>query len=80
MQRTTIDDWIAWGDRIFAKCQSCQRDQMLDLAALRNRLGGNFVCVGNPNPLAAKLRCKSCGGRDIGLMVLPATVPTVRGR
>lgn len=41
----------------------------LDLPALAERLGYDFVAIGDPNPLVAKLRCGKCGSKDLGLIL-----------
>lgn len=56
---------------ITAHCNGCQHSTVLDLDALIGRLGPSFVAIGNPNPLAAKLSCAKCRGRDIGLILSP---------
>jgi hypothetical protein len=39
-------------------------------------LGADFVTVGDPNPLAARLRCEKCGGRSITLILSPPSTPS----
>lgn len=74
----TLRAWIDHGDRVTAYCGTCQHSTELDLVALAGRLGMDFKSVGNPNPLAAKLRCAQCGGREIMLSISPGGVPTIR--
>lgn len=59
------------GYSVSAHCNDpfCRHSVELDLPALAERLGLDFVTVGDPNPLAAKLRCAKCGGKDIGLIL-----------
>lgn len=54
---------------ITAHCNGCQHSTVLDLDAMIGRLGPGFVAIGNPNPLAAKLSCARCRGRDISLIL-----------
>lgn len=80
MANNTLGSWIAWGTRVSAKCRGCGRTEDLDIKALSKALGSDFVCVGDPNPLAARLRCKSCGGRGAALTISAGETPTIRGR
>jgi hypothetical protein len=51
----------------------CRHRVDLDLAALAERLGRDFVCIGKPNPLTAKMVCSKCGSKDLGLILSPVT-------
>lgn len=53
--------------------QHCRHKSVLDLAGLAERLGRDFVAIGDPNPLVKLLRCQKCGEKDIGLIVSPNT-------
>lgn len=61
------------GYKIDAHCEAlnCRRTVSLDLKALLGVLGPDFEVFGDPNPLAAKLRCQTCGGRAISLTITP---------
>lgn len=54
----------------------CRHSTKLDLDALIKLLGAGFVTVGDPNPLAARLRCEKCGGRSITLILSPPSTPS----
>jgi hypothetical protein len=54
----------------------CRHSSKLDLDALIDRLGADFVSFGDPNPLAARLRCEKCGGRSITLILSPPSTPS----
>lgn len=56
---------------IRAWCNSCHHVPGLDLIALRDRLGPDHRAM--HDDLVPKLRCQSCDGKDIGLMVYDAT-------
>lgn len=60
--------------RVQAHCndQFCRHSVELDLGVLVVRLGREFVAIGNPSPLASRLSCAKCGGKDIGLILSPA--------
>lgn len=66
------------GYTITAYClgRHCRRSARLDLDALIVRLGYDFVVVGDPPPLVAKLRCSACGGKDLQLGLGSPNVPT----
>lgn len=64
------------GFTVTAHCGNCQHSRKLDLVALVDRLGADFVAIGDPNPLAAKLKCDRCGTKLIGLILAPPSVPT----
>lgn len=76
----TIGAWLDQGDRVTAQCGDCGHSVELDLEALATRLGRDFKSVGNPNPLAARLRCAKCRGKAISLSISPGGTPTIRGR
>lgn len=73
----TLGTLIDHGYRLSAHCnaEGCYHADDLDLHMLAERLGRDFRTVGDPNPLAAKLRCRKCGGKDLGLIVAPPSVP-----
>lgn len=73
---TTLGHLIADGATVTAHCAICQHSARLDLAALADSLGADFVAIGDPNPLAARLRCEHCGRKQIGLIIAPPAVPT----
>lgn len=57
--------------RAYCETQGCGHGAFLDLDALMDRLGPDFVAIGDPQPLAAKLRCAKCGGRHLSLRLSP---------
>ena len=63
------------GYSVSAHCHTCRHSSPLDLAGLAERLGADFVCVGDPNPLVPLLRCQRCGSKDLGLILSPPKVP-----
>jgi hypothetical protein len=71
----TIGAHIANDFTVSAHChaQECRHWAELDLVALGEHLGMNFVTVGDPNPLVKLLRCQKCGGKDLGLILSPIT-------
>jgi hypothetical protein len=67
------------GYEVTAHCGAsvdCRHSAKLDLDLLIEKLGGDFVTVGDPNPLAARLRCEKCGGRSITLILSPPATPS----
>jgi len=58
---------------IYCGNQFCRHSAKLDLEALVERFGRDFVTVGKPNPLAARMVCSKCGSKDLGLILLPTT-------
>ena len=60
---------------VTAHCHGCRHSSPLDLAGLAERLGRDFVAVGDPNPLVRLLRCVKCQGKDLGLIISPPNVP-----
>lgn len=75
-QLDTLNALLSEGYTIRAHCGVCQHSAALDLDALAGRLGGDFVAIGDPNPLAARLRCEQCGEKSIGLILSPPSTPT----
>lgn len=71
----TIGCLIEGGFSVSAHCHGygCHHHAHLDLPALAERLGSDFVTVGNPNPLVRLLRCQACGGKDLGIILQPVT-------
>lgn len=71
----TLGDLINDGFTVYAFCNNtfCRHSVTLDLVALSERLGVDFVAIGTPNPLAARLRCSKCQGNDLGLILQPVT-------
>lgn len=76
---TTLGHLIADGYSITAHCGDCQHSKPLDLPALAERLGADFVAIGTPNPLVERLRCEKCGSKRIGLIIAAPGVPTPGG-
>ena len=75
LRLSTITQLIAQGYRITAHCGACQHSRVLDLALLADHLGGDFVAIGDPNPLADRLRCACCRAKETGLIVSPIDTP-----
>lgn len=71
----TLGALIEHGFRLSIHCdnQFCRHSAKLDLEALADRFGRDFVAIGNPNPLTARMRCSRCGGKDLGLILSPGT-------
>jgi len=71
----TIGSLIEGRFTVSAHCfaHGCRHFATLDLDELAERFGRDFVAVGDPNPLAKRLRCKQCGGKDLGLILSPVT-------
>lgn len=69
----TLGVLLAEGYSLTAHCDQdgCRHADDLDLAMLADRLGRDFVVIGDPNPLAARLKCARCGGKRIGLVLSP---------
>lgn len=73
---TTIQQAIDQRLSIFAACSGipgraphCRRTARLDLGALKERLGPDHGAM--HDDLVPKLRCSECGGRNVGLVVIP---------
>lgn len=76
---STFRDLIEGGYSIRAHCTAsvdCHHSSELDLPALAGQLGMDFVTVGDPNPLAARLRCAKCGAKGVGLILSPPSTPS----
>lgn len=71
----TIGRLIEGRFSVSAHCfaQGCGHSARLDLVGLAERLGDDFVAVGDPNPLVKLLRCQKCGGKDLGIILQPVT-------
>lgn len=71
----TLGALIDHGFRISIHCgnQFCRHYTRLDLHALAERFGRDFLVIGKPNPLTARMRCSKCGGKDLGLILQPVT-------
>jgi hypothetical protein len=71
----TLGDLIDHGFRLSIHCENqfCRHYTSLDLHALAERFGRDFVTIGKPNPLTARMRCSKCGGKDLGLILQPVT-------
>lgn len=69
----TIAEAIARGDRIWGYCieSSCRHMAVLDLLALRDRLGPDHGAL--RADLVPKLRCSKCGSRQVGIFSTPGT-------
>lgn len=74
----TLQALIDDGYTVRAYCNSteCRHGSELDLVALAEKLGPDFVHVGDPNPLAARLRCAKCGAKGVGLILSPSSAPS----
>lgn len=64
-----IDDRMS----LHATCNACHHNRKLDLAVLRERLGAGASAMATD--LIPRLRCDSCGGRDVSLTYSPDTTP-----
>lgn len=71
----TLGALIGHGFRLSIHCENqfCRHYARLDLNALAERFGREFVAIGKPNPLTARMRCSKCGGKDLGLILQPVT-------
>lgn len=69
----TLQSLIEGGYCVTAYCNAdtCRHSSKLDLVALAERLGLDFHTIGDPNPLAAKLRCAKCQGKAFTLILSP---------
>lgn len=71
MTNETIQDAIDLGETIRANCNTCQHHAVLDLIALRSRLGPDHGAL--HRDLAPLLRCSACGGKSISLTMTPGS-------
>ena len=73
----TFRDMIADEYTLTVYCgdQGCRHSAKLDLQTLAERLGMDFVTVGDPNPLVARLRCGRCKGKNLSLIMSPRSHP-----
>lgn len=78
--RETIQTFIDSGDTYRAYCQNtkCGHHQVLDMIALRDRLGPDHGAF--RDDLAHKLKCSKCGGKQIGLIRSPDYAKFDKGR
>ncbi|MEX0408905.1 hypothetical protein ABGN05_25015 [Aquibium sp. LZ166] len=69
----TVQELIDEGYTLHAGCKenTCLRTRPLDLIALRDRLGPEHGTL--HHNLAPKLRCSTCGSKNVGLIVSPLT-------
>ena len=60
---------------VTAHCQnsSCNHSHILDLKVLSDRLGTDTPAM--HDDLAPRLRCRKCGGKQIGLIYTPTIRP-----
>lgn len=77
----TLGDLIDQGFRATAFCnnRACRHSSPVDLLACSLRLGRDHPAIGLPNPIAARLVCEKCGGKDIGIILSPGGVSTPVG-
>lgn len=71
MSNETIQGAIDLGETIRAHCNTCQHHAVLDLIALRDRLGPDHGAL--HRDLAPLLRCSACGGKSIALTMTPGS-------
>lgn len=73
----TLGGLIDDGYQIGAHCLNldCRRYSVLDLPALAVRLGRDHASL--HKHLAPKLRCSACGGRRVGLTLIPPNQPKI---
>ena len=71
----TLGALIDHGFHLSIHCENqfCRHYTRLDLYALAEKFGRNFVAIGKPTPLTARMRCSKCGGKDLGLILSPRT-------
>lgn len=71
MRGHTIQEFIETGDRLTAWCQDvkCRHHAVLDMAALRDRLGPDHGAM--HDDLVPLLKCSKCRGKKIGLIRSP---------
>jgi hypothetical protein len=77
---STIQKLIDDRMRLWAACQGrhsdgpCHHMRELDLLALRDRLGPDASTMAAD--LTPRLRCSRCGGKEIGLTLIPYSGPS----
>lgn len=71
MSNETIQGAIDLGETIRADCNECRHHAVLDLLALRDRLGPEHGAL--HRDLVPLLRCSACGGKNISLTMLPGS-------
>ncbi|HEV7345451.1 MAG TPA: hypothetical protein VGN60_07445 [Devosia sp.] len=59
----------------YCNAEDCRHSAGVDLDLMVDRLGRDFVAIGDPQPLAPRLRCAVCGGKDLTIHVTPPTDP-----
>lgn len=57
----------------YCEAQDCRHSSAIDLDELIDRLGADFVAIGDPQPLVAKMRCAKCGGKHLSLRLSPGS-------
>lgn len=72
----TFAKLIADGMTVRAFCQRsrCNHSQVLDLKALAERFGPDAPAM--HDDLVPRLKCRKCGGREIGLTYTPPVTPS----
>lgn len=56
---------------VTAWCNACNAHRELDLPALRDRFGPDAPAM--RGDLVPKLKCVRCGGKNVGLIYMPAS-------
>lgn len=70
MSNETLQGAIDMGQGIQATCNACDHQAVLDLVALRDRLGPEHGAL--HNDLVPLLVCSACGRRNASLTLIPA--------
>ena len=70
----TVQELIDQRMRLHAYCDSCNHNEMLDLQALRDKIGPDAPAMAGD--LIPKLRCAKCGDKRVSLVYAPDTTPT----
>lgn len=71
MDNSTLQGAIDMGQRTRATCNRCGHHSLLDLLALRDKLGPDHGAL--HKDLVPLLRCSKCGGKNIGLTAIPGS-------
>lgn len=71
MDNSTLQGAIDLGMGIRANCRDCGHNALLDLLALRDKLGPDHGAL--HKDLAPLLVCKECRGKNIGMTAIPGT-------
>lgn len=66
---STIQQTIDSGVDVHVSCYACHHHVKLDLQALKARLGPEHGAM--HDDLVFKMRCSKCGGKNVGLTVIP---------